>query len=155
MASKGHKISKAFFLFSFEPKDERNFLLISALASNYGPNKKRWSAMPYKRWCMLCNIKSGLPKEWPKTQLTSRLEKQFGDALLFWENRDLILIHLFGVILRTVTGLFRHQVIASFNWSLKWLMVCSMVLILRNIGPVKVKGNDQAQNHISVVWEAP
>ena len=39
-ALKVSKFQKQIFLFSFEPKDERNYFLISALASKNGLNKK-------------------------------------------------------------------------------------------------------------------
>ena len=35
------KFQKQIFLFSFEPKDERNYFLISALASKNGSNQKK------------------------------------------------------------------------------------------------------------------
>ena len=41
------KFQKQIFLFSFEPKNEQNYFLISALASKNGSNKKNEGTLLY------------------------------------------------------------------------------------------------------------
>ena len=42
------KFQKQIFLFSFEPKNKRNYFLISTLASNNGSNQKNEGSLLYQ-----------------------------------------------------------------------------------------------------------
>ena len=50
------KFRKQIFLFSFEPKSERNYFLISALASKYRSNQKNEGTLSYQLWSLFFDL---------------------------------------------------------------------------------------------------